>query len=122
MRYLPFAFAIAVGLAAAGTAAGQGRHDEKPHGMTATPASATASAQPSVTAADPSARTIMLKDGTTLVAHTDGTMYHADAKGKRIKMKDGVVMEGQDGTKYPMKNDVLWQAVSQKGSLHPNHQ
>jgi hypothetical protein len=46
-------------------------------------------------------------------------MYHADAKGKRIKMKDGIVMEGRDGTKYLMKNDVVWQAVSQKGSLHP---
>jgi hypothetical protein len=81
--------------------------------------SPTAAAQPSVTAADASARTILLKDGTTLVAHSDGTMYHADAKGKRIKMKDGIVMEGRDGTKYLMKNDVVWQAVSQKGSLHP---
>lgn len=120
MRSLPLALAIALALGTTGVAA-QGRHDEKPHGMAA-PAAAAAPAQPSVTAADSSAQTIVLKDGTTLVVHKDGTMYHADAAGKRIRMKDGVVMEGQDGKKYLMKNDVLWQALTQKGSLHPNHQ
>ena len=119
MRSLSLALAVAAALVTAGTAAGQGRHDDKPH-ATAAPTPATAAAQPSVTAASASSRTILLKDGTTLVTHSDGTMYHADAKGKRIKMKDGVVMEGKDGTKYLMKNDVVWQAVSQKGTLHPN--
>ena len=121
MKSLPLAVAVVIALGATAGAAAQGRHDDKPHGMPA-PAAATATAQPSVTAADSSAQTIVLKDGSTLVVHKDGTMYHADAKGKRLKMKDGFVMEGQDGKKYLMRNDVLWQAVSQKGSLHPNHQ
>jgi hypothetical protein len=98
----------------------QGRHDEKPHGMTA-PSGAATTAQPSVTARDPSDQTILLKDGTTLILRADGAMYHADATGKRMRMKDGFVMEGKDGKKYLMKNDVVWQAISQRGTLHPSH-
>ena len=120
MKSLPISCAIAIVLGTAGIAAAQGRHDEKPHGAPA-PGSATAPAQPSVTASDASSQTIVLKDGTTLVMHSDGTMYHADAKGKRMKMKDGAVMESKDGKTYMMKNDVVWQAITRKGTLHPNH-
>jgi hypothetical protein len=35
-------------------------------------------------------------------------------------MKDGVVMEGKDGRKYLHKNDVIWQQISQKGTMAPN--
>ena len=120
MRSLAFGIAMTLALGMSGGVAAQGRHDDKQHG-TAAPAPSAPAAQPSVTAADPSSQTIVLKDGTTLVVHANGTMYHADAKGNRIRMKDGVVMEGKDGKKYLMKNDALWQAITQKGTLHPSH-
>jgi len=37
-------------------------------------------------------------------------------------MRDGVVMEGADGTRYMMKNDVIWRTITEKGTLHPSHQ
>jgi copper resistance protein K len=63
---------------------------------------------------------IDLKDGGKIVVHTDGKTYHADAKGKRMRMKDGVVMEGKDGQKYLMKNDAIWKQITEKGTLTPN--
>ena len=50
----------------------------------------------------------------------DGKTYHTDASGKRVRMKDGVVMEGKDGRKYLHKNDVIWQQISEKGTMAPN--
>lgn len=63
---------------------------------------------------------VALKDGGSIVFQKDGVTYHADASGKRVRMKDGVVMEGADGQKYLMKNDVIWKQVTEKGTLAPN--
>lgn len=64
-------------------------------------------------------QTIELKDGTKVLIKTDGNMVHLDAAGKRIRMRNGVVMEGKDGAKYMMKNDALWQQIIIKGTLNP---
>jgi len=120
MKLANVAFAIILGLGASGQALSQTRHDEKPHGMAA-PKPTAPDAQPSVSPTDPSEQTILLKDGGTLILRSDGTGYHADAKGRRVKMKDGVMMEGKDGTKYMMKNDAIWTELTKKGTLHPNH-
>ncbi len=58
-----------------------------------------------------------LIDGGKIVMQKDGTTYHADAKGKRVRMKDGVVMEGKDGQKYLMKNDAIWKLITEKGKI-----
>lgn len=121
MRFATAIFAVAAALGFATDGFAQARHDEKPHGMTA-PSSGTSSAQPSVSPSDPSEQTILLKDGGTLILKSDGTVYHADSKGRRVRMKDGVMMEATDGTKYMMKNDAIWRAITQKGTLHPSHQ
>lgn len=121
MRFVAATIAIAVGLGLAAEGFAQARHDEKPHGMPA-PSSGAAPAQPSVAPSDPSDQTVLLKDGSTLILKSDGNAYHADAKGRRVRMKDGVMMEGKDGTKYMMKNDAIWKAITQKGTLHPSHQ
>lgn len=63
---------------------------------------------------------IDLKDGGKIVVNIDGKTYHADANGKRVRMKDGVVMEGKDGQKYLMKNDAIWKQITDKGTLAPN--
>jgi hypothetical protein len=71
-----------------------------------------------VAAADEApAQKIELKDGGSLVVLKNGTTYHADASGNRMKMRDGVVMEGKDGTKYLMKNDAVWKQLSEKGTM-----
>ncbi len=102
-----------IGSAVAFGAYAQARHDEKPHG---TPA-------PTTTApADLGEEAIPLKDGGKLVIRKDGTTYHVDSKGKRVRMKDGVAMEAADGTRYMMKNDMVWKAITEKGTLHPTHQ
>jgi len=104
--------AAALGIGLAANAMAQGRHDEKPHGM-----------PPAVnTAAQPFEGAIALKDGGQLVIRKDGTTYHADAKGNRLRMRDGVVMEAADGTRYMMKNDAIWKTITEKGTLHPTHQ
>ena len=61
-----------------------------------------------------------LADGGTITLGKDGATYHVDAKGKRVRMKDGVVMEGKDGARYLHKNDVIWKQITQKGTLAPN--
>ena len=101
---------LALGLAA--DAGAQARHDEKPHG------SSKASETPTADALDG----IPLKDGGKLIINKDGTMYHVDAAGKRVRMRDGVMMEGMDGTRYMMKNNAIWKAITEKGTLHPTHQ
>ncbi len=101
-----------LGLGSSAGAMAQGRHDEKPHGMPATAA----------TPAQPIDGAIPLKDGGQLIIKKDGATYHLDAGGKRVRMRDGVVMEGADGTRYMMKNDVIWRTITEKGTLHPSHQ
>ena len=61
-----------------------------------------------------------LKDGGTIILDKDGKTYHQDAAGKRVRMKDGVVMEGKDGQKYLHKNDVVWKQITEKGTMAPN--
>lgn len=63
---------------------------------------------------------VQLKDGGTIVLDKDGKTYHQDAAGKRVRMKDDVVMEGKDGRKYLHKNDVVWQQITEKGTMAPN--
>jgi uncharacterized membrane-anchored protein len=92
------------------------RHDEKPHGMVKQEAAPAVSVAPGE-----GDQAIALKDGGTLILHKDGTTYHANAAGKRIRMKDGVVMEGKDGDRYMMKNDAVWKQITEKGTMHPNH-
>ena len=64
-------------------------------------------------------QTIELKDGGKIIVDEKGT-YPQDAKGKRVRMKDGVIMEGKDGQKYVMKNDAIWKQITEKGTLAPN--
>ena len=63
--------------------------------------------------------TIELKDGGKVTVQKDGTMVHVDAAGKRVKMRDNVVMEAKDGTKYVMKNNAIWKTITEKGTLTP---
>ena len=65
-------------------------------------------------------RVAELKDGGTITIDKDGHTYHVDASGKRARMKDNVVMEGKDGTKYLHKNDAIWQQIVTKGTMAPN--
>jgi len=119
MKHPSFVVAFALAVAMSTNAAAQ-RHDEKPHGTAQT--NTTAAAQGSVAPAESDSKSIPLKDGGTLIIHNDGTVYHADASGRRVRMKNGTTMEGKDGIRYMMVNDAVWQTISQKGSLHPNHQ
>lgn len=68
-------------------------------------------------AMDVAPQTIPLKDGGTLIIKRDRTMYHADAAGYRVRMRDGVVMEAKDGARYTMKNDAVWKQIIDKGTL-----
>ena len=65
-------------------------------------------------------RIVELADGGGIVVDKGGRTYHTDAKGKRVRMKDGVVMQGKDGAKYLHKNDVIWKQITEKGTLSPN--
>ena len=71
-------------------------------------------------APEPAGTTVQLKDGGRIVVDKNGKTYHTDAAGKRVRMRDGVVMEGRDGRKYVMKNDALWKQITEKGTLAPN--
>ena len=63
---------------------------------------------------------VELKDGGKITLDSDGKTYHVDAAGKRVRMKDGVVMEAKDGTKYLHKNDAIWKQITERGTLAPN--
>ena len=63
---------------------------------------------------------VALKDGGAITIDKDGKTYHTDAAGKRVRMKDGVVMEGKDGANYLHKNDAIWKQITEKGTLSPN--
>jgi hypothetical protein len=65
-------------------------------------------------------KVVDLADGGEITVDKDGKTYHVDAKGKRVRMKDGVVMKGKDGAQYLHKNDVIWKQVTEKGTLAPN--
>jgi len=65
-------------------------------------------------------RVVELKGGGKIIVQKDGKTFHADSAGKRVRMKDGTVMQGKDGQKYLMKNDTLWNQVTEKGTLAPN--
>jgi len=66
-------------------------------------------------------QSIELKDGGKITIENQGTMVHVDANGKRVKMRDGKVMEAKDGTKVMMKNNAIWQTLSVHGTLKPGH-
>ena len=63
---------------------------------------------------------VELKDGGKITLDSDGKTYHVDAAGKRVRMKDGVVMVGKDGARYLHKNDAVWKQITEKGTLAPN--
>ena len=65
-------------------------------------------------------KVVELRDGGSITIDASGHTYHVDAKGKRARMRDGVVMEGKDGAKYLHKNDVIWKQITEKGTLAPN--
>ena len=65
-------------------------------------------------------RLVELADGGSITIGKDGVTYHIDAKGKRVRMKDGEVMAGKDGAKYLHKNDVIWKQLTEKGTMAPN--
>jgi len=65
-------------------------------------------------------KVVDLADGGTITLGSDGRTYHVDSKGKRVRMKDGVVMQGKDGAKYLHKNDAIWKQITEKGTLAPN--
>lgn len=64
-------------------------------------------------------QTIELKDGGKVMVQKDGTMIHIDAAGNRVRMRDNIVMEAKDGTKFMMKNNALWKQLTEKGTLNP---
>lgn len=66
-------------------------------------------------------QTIELKDGGKIVIEKTGVMAHFDAAGKRVIMKDGIVMEAKDGSKVMMKNNAIWKTISEHGTLKPGH-
>ncbi|MGA9165320.1 MAG: CopK family periplasmic copper-binding protein [Thiobacillus sp.] len=63
--------------------------------------------------------TIKIKDGTTLIIQTDGKMRHVDHRGRVVLMKEGEVMEAEDGALYMMKNNAIWKQLYEKGTLNP---
>jgi hypothetical protein len=63
---------------------------------------------------------VELKDGGKITIDKDGKTYHTDTAGKRVRMKNDQVMEGKDGRKYLHRNDVVWQQLSEKGTMAPN--
>lgn len=65
-------------------------------------------------------KVVELADGGEITIDDKGRTYHTDAKGKRVRMRDGVVMKGKDGVQYLHKNDVIWKQITEKGTLSPN--
>lgn len=62
----------------------------------------------SANADEPPAEKLVLKDGTTLFLHPDGTSRHVDQHGKAMAMADGVEMETADGQMIMMMNNSVW--------------
>jgi hypothetical protein len=66
------------------------------------------------------AQVIDLKDGGKVTIQKDGTMFHVDAAGNRVMMKDGQMMDGKDGSKLMMKNNAIWKQITEQGTLRPS--
>jgi len=66
-------------------------------------------------------QTIELKNGGKIVVEEKGTMIHIDAAGNRVKMRDGKMMEGMDGSLLMMKNNAIWKTITEHGTLKPGH-
>ena len=62
----------------------------------------------------PTGQALRLKDGNYVFVSEDGNMRMTDANGKPITMKDGVVMELQDGTEILMKGGRAWTSYNPK--------
>jgi ketosteroid isomerase-like protein len=65
-------------------------------------------------------RIVELADGGSILLGEDGHTYHTDAAGKRVRMKDGIVMTAKDGSKILHKNDAIWKQITEKGTMAPN--
>ena len=117
MKHIAIAISAALlGVTLSGTGLAQGRHDQMPYDPLKAGRASTAVQD------DLSKPGIALKDGGKLVFRQDGTVRHTNASGRRVRMKDGVVMEGKDGTRYLMKNDAVWTQVTEKATqplAHP---
>ncbi len=50
----------------------------------------------------------MLKDGSTLFLHPDGTSRMVNHHGKAMAMADGIEMESMDGDIVMMMNKKVW--------------
>lgn len=117
MKLISITTSVALlGFALAGSAFAQGRHDQMPHGGTKVEKTMRS---PDASQGDGAEQSIALKDGGALVFRKGGTTYHTDAAGKRVRMKDGRVMEGKDGARYIMKSDVIWRQVSERDGMPP---
>ena len=108
--------AALLGLVLAGNGFAQGRHDQMPHGGTKAEKTMPS---PNASQGDGTEQSIALKDGGAIVFRKGGTTYHTDAAGKRVRMKDGRVMEGKDGARYIMKSDAIWKQVSERDGMPP---
>ena len=105
-----------LGVALAGSAIAQGRHDQMPHGGIKADRTMRSS---DTSQGDGTEQSIALKDGGALVFRKGGTTYHTDPAGKRVRMRDGRVMEGKDGARYIMKSDAIWKQVSERDGMPP---
>lgn len=116
MKRLSITTSVALlGCALAGNGFAQGRHDQMPHGGT----KVESVQAPNAPQGDGTEQSIALKDGGALVLRKGGTTYHTNAAGKRVRMKDGLVMEGADGARYIMKNDAVWKQVTERDGMPP---
>lgn len=41
--------------------------------------------------------------------------------GNRVKIRDGTMMEAEDGSKLMMKNNEIWKTITEHGTLNPGH-
>lgn len=69
-------------------------------------------------AGEQATESVKLKDGSTLYIDSKGDMKMVDGNGDRMKMRDGVPMETEDGRVIMMQNNALWQRM-QRGTLNP---
>jgi hypothetical protein len=64
---------------------------------------------------------IKLKNGSMLSTDAAGDMMMTDAHGRHMDMKDGEIMETEDGRTLMMRNNALWQRMP-RGTLNPKVQ
>ena len=58
--------------------------------------------------------TLRFKDGSYLHINDDDTTVMVDKNGNPVKMKDGIEMELEDGTRVMMKNYKVWIQIRRK--------